>query len=173
MQNPLRIPCSSPMPALPSILILVFIWRIPTADSACRAYLNGSGNACQLNCYDGYGTSSHLAASAAQRSSRICLIRFLERRCGVKKSANQAAKKVASHPPRLTIKVRLSRSELKLAARAARQQKRTIEEIVEDFLLNGTSRRPNAFEGSAEPGRGAGPGAEDWRAGRGQANGHT
>ena len=73
----------------------------------------------------------------------------------------------------LTITVRLSPSELTLAAKAAKQQKRTIEEIVEDFLLNETGRDPKAIEGGAEHGRDAGPGAEDWRTRRGQAKGQT
>ena len=89
----------------------------------------------------------------------------------MKKQANRAANKVAIHPRRLTIKVRLSPSELLLAAKGAAQQKRTAEEIVEDFLLKGTGKRPKAIEERAARGRCAGPSAEDWRTKGGLAKG--
>jgi hypothetical protein len=98
----------------------------------------------------------------------------------VKKQTHRAAKKVAVYAPRLTIadgqrsstdlvpglaqhfdaadnipisiRVRLSPSVLMLAAKAAKHQKWTIEEIVEDFLLNDYEERGGSEKASGKQG---------------------
>lgn len=121
-----------------------------------------------------------LWAVGAGAGCRSCLRRSLERECGVKKQTHRAAKKVAVYAPRLTIadgqrsstdlvpglaqhfdaadnipitiRVRLSPSVLMLAAKAAKHQKWTIEEIVEDFLLNDYEERGGSKKASGKQG---------------------